>query len=220
MRTLLSGIVGSVAYGLAGPDSDVDRLGVFAVPTTELHGLRRPEKTHVHVAPDRTLHEAAKWCRLALQGNPTVLELVWLPEELYEVRTELGQALIDIRRAFASARRVRAAYLGFATSQVKKLGRETVPRSRRAKSARHLARLVHQGRELYTTGRLPVRLANPQWFRDFGERVADGDLYAARVLLAQAEDDFAATRTPLPERPDEAAVERWLRAMRAAHLED
>lgn len=30
---LLAGIVGSTAYGLAGPDSDVDRLGVFAVPT-------------------------------------------------------------------------------------------------------------------------------------------------------------------------------------------
>jgi hypothetical protein len=30
---LLSGIVGSQAYGLATPDSDVDRLGMFAFPT-------------------------------------------------------------------------------------------------------------------------------------------------------------------------------------------
>ena len=31
---LLSGIVGSTAYGLAGPDSDVDRLGMYAAPSS------------------------------------------------------------------------------------------------------------------------------------------------------------------------------------------
>ncbi|MFD7300744.1 DNA polymerase beta superfamily protein, partial [Streptomyces pharetrae] len=36
---LLSGVVGSTAYGLAHEDSDVDRLGVFAAPTESLHGL-------------------------------------------------------------------------------------------------------------------------------------------------------------------------------------
>lgn len=39
---LLSGVVGSTAYGLAGPHSDVDRLGVFAVATAALHGLHPP----------------------------------------------------------------------------------------------------------------------------------------------------------------------------------
>ena len=39
---LLEGIVGSTAYGLAGPHSDVDRLGVFAAPTRAFHGLYPP----------------------------------------------------------------------------------------------------------------------------------------------------------------------------------
>ncbi|WP_399208205.1 DNA polymerase beta superfamily protein [Streptomyces sp. SLBN-118] len=97
MNILLSGIVGSTAYGLAGPGSDVDRLGLFAVDTAALHGLHRPTESHVTTAPDRTLHEAAKWCRLALRGNPTVTELVWLPDDLYEVRTPLGDELIELR---------------------------------------------------------------------------------------------------------------------------
>jgi len=221
VNVLLSGIIGSTAYGLAGPGSDVDRLGVFAAPTARLHGLRAPKESYVTTGPDTTLHEAAKWCRLALGANPTAWELVWLPEELYETRTALGDELIAIRSAFASAPRVRDAYLGYATEQFKRLERRggLDVRKRAAKHARHLARLVHQGRTLYATGRVEVRLADPQWFLDFGERVAGGDLEPARRLLADAAAAFDATTTPLPDEPDTAAVEAWLRRVRAAYWE-
>jgi hypothetical protein len=222
---LLSGIVGSTAYGLATPESDVDRLGLFAAPTRAFHGLSAPRESLVTTAPDRTLHEAAKWCRLALGCNPTAMELVWLPDELYEVRTELGEDLIGIRDAFLSATRVRDAYLGYATQQFRKLESRgdgsfsADTRKRTAKHARHLARLVRQGLELYRTGHLPIRLHDPQWYLDFGERVAGGDLEQARLLLSEAEADFDGIRTPLPDRPDEEAVEAWLQAVRIAHLD-
>jgi uncharacterized protein len=223
---LLAGIVGSTAYGLATPDSDVDRLGVFAAPTQALLGLHEPKWSRVTTGPDQTLHEAKKWCKLALGGNPTVMELVWLPEDLYEVRTELGDELIGIRRAFLSAQRVRDAYFGYATQQFRRLENRgdgsfsADTRKRTAKHARHLARLLHQGRELYTTGDLRIRLSDPQWYRDFGDRVAGGGLDDASALLAQAEADFDAARTPLPDRPDENTVEKWLLRVRAAHASD
>lgn len=225
MNILLSGVVGSTAYGLATPSSDVDRLGLFATPTASLLGLRAPEESHVTAAPDRTLHEAAKWCRLALGGNPTVTELVWLPDDLYEVRTGLGEELIGIRSAFLSAARVREAYLGYATQQFRKLENRgdgafsSDTRRRTAKHARHLARLLHQGLELYATGELRIRLEDPQWYLDFGERVAGGDLEEARRRLAEAETGFAGVHTPLPDRPDEETVEKWLRRVRVAHYE-
>ncbi|MEV6691824.1 nucleotidyltransferase domain-containing protein [Micromonospora sp. NPDC051196] len=224
MHLLLSGIVGSVAYGLAGPGSDVDRIGVFAAPTVAFHGLHPPKESVVTTDPDTTLHEARKWCRLALSGNPTASELVWLPDDCYETRTEFGERLIGIRSAFLSAPRVRDAYLGYAAQQFRKLesrGDGTFSsdtRRRTAKHARHLARLVHQGRLLYATGVLEIRLADPDWFRDFGDRVAGGALDEARTLLAEAELDFDRIRTPLPNRPDEEPVERWLLDVRAAHL--
>ena len=244
MRLLLSGIVGSTAYGLAGPGSDVDRLGVFAAPTVAFHGLYPPRGSIVTTAPDRTWHEAGKWCRLALSANPTAIELVWLPDELYEVRTDLGHRLVDIRGAFLSADRVRDAYLGYATQQFRKISsrREAAPAAgaasaataaelaptgsaargsgprRIAKHARHLARLLHQGRELYATGRLTIRLDDPGYFLDFGERAAAGDLGPAQDLIARAQHDFHVIRTPLPQRPDEAAVDRWLLDVRAANL--
>lgn len=223
MNVLLSGIVGSTAYNLATEESDVDRLGIFAAPTEALLGLHRPKESVVSTDPDRTLHEAGKWCRLALAGNPTVMELVWLPADLYEVRTELGDRLIAIRTAFLSAPRVRDAYLGYATQQFKRLENRrdgsfsADTRKRTAKHARHLARLIHQGRELYRTGHLRIRLDDPGWFREFGDRVAGGDSDVARRALAAAERDFDTITTPLPDRPDEERVERWLLAVRAAH---
>ncbi|MFG2110329.1 nucleotidyltransferase domain-containing protein [Micromonospora chersina] len=221
MHLLLSGIVGSVAYGLAGPDSDVDRIGVFAAPTVAFHGLHPPRESVVTTDPDVTLHECAKYARLALSGNPTATELMWLPEECYETRTAFGKRLIGIRAAFLSAPRVRDAYLGYASQQFRKLtARDSTVGGRRrsAKHARHLARLLHQGRVLYATGVLEIRLADPEWFRAFGDRVAGGALAEAEELVAAAERDFARIRTPLPERPDEETVERWLLDVRAAHL--
>lgn len=43
--TLLSGIVGSQAYGMATPQSDEDRLGVVLMPTTSLIGLAMRKET-------------------------------------------------------------------------------------------------------------------------------------------------------------------------------
>ncbi|WP_151770634.1 nucleotidyltransferase domain-containing protein [Streptomyces abyssomicinicus] len=219
-NVLLSGVVGSTAYGLAHPGSDVDRLGLFAAPTVELHGLRTPKESYVTTAPDRTLHEAAKWCRLALSGNPTAMELVWLPDELYEVRTPLGDELIAVRSAFLSAGRVRNAYLGYAQQQFRRLQNRSDDslraerRGRTAKHARHLKRLCAQGLELYTTGRLTLRVDDPQEFHDFGERVA-ADPAAALSLLRHYETAFAQARGVLPEAPDEGPVEAWLHRVRA-----
>ena len=72
-------MVGSRAYGLAGPDSDTDRRGVYAAPA---HLFWRLDKPPTHV--DGPLDEQVSWevercCVLALQGNPTVLEALWSP---------------------------------------------------------------------------------------------------------------------------------------------
>ncbi|MFF7637379.1 DNA polymerase beta superfamily protein [Kitasatospora sp. NPDC008050] len=220
VRILLSAVVGSTAYGLARPGSDLDRLGVFAVATEELHGLRRPAESVVSTAPDRTWHEAAKWCRLALVCNPTAGELVWLPEDLYEERTPLGAELIGLRRSFLSAGAVRSAYLGYAGQQLRKLRtRDTTvaeTRARAAKHARHLVRLVEQAVGLHETGELRVRLADPERVRELGERIADRP-QTAEPLLAEAEHRLNRPGV-LPAAPDERPVEDWLRRVRLANL--
>ncbi len=224
MNILLSGIVGSTAYGLAGPDSDIDRLGVFAHDTVDLHGLEVPAETVTSSKPDTTFHEARKFAQLSLGGNPTVSELMWLPCDLYEARHPLGDELIAIRYAFLSAKRVRDAYLGYATQQFKRLETRgdgsfsADTRKRTAKHARHLLRLCAQGLELFRSGTLRIRLEDPQRYLDFGERVAGGDIEHARRVMNGYEEAFDAAKTSLPDEPDRAAVETWLRLVRVAYF--
>jgi len=217
---LLSGIVGSTAYGLAGPDSDVDRLGMYAAPTLSLLGLHTARDSHVTSSPDVTFHEAAKLARLVLGGNPTASELLWLPDDLYELRTPLGDEAIGLRTAFLSARRVHDAYLGYATQQFRKLlSRDPTWTHRKiAKHARHLMRLVDQGHELYTTGNVTIRLRDPERYHAFGEQVA-ADPETARPFMAAAEERFATARSVLPTEPDSAAAEDWLLRVRKAFWE-
>ncbi|HEX4221660.1 MAG TPA: nucleotidyltransferase domain-containing protein [Pseudonocardiaceae bacterium] len=218
---LLAGIVGSTAHGLAGPESDVDRLGIFAVPTLSLLGLDAPALSRVTVHPDVTMHEAGKAARLLLSANPTVTELLWLAADLYEQRTDLGDELIEIRSAFLSAARVRDAYLGYASQQFRKLlGRSdgtfsSDVRNRTAKHARHLKRLVDQGLGLYTTGSLSVRLDDPESYLSFGQQAA-ADPDSARPMLAEAQARFDRTRSALPAEPDRDRVQDWLLRVRNA----
>jgi uncharacterized protein len=224
MHVLLSGIVGSTAYGLAGPDSDVDRIGIYAAPTAAFHGLNPPmgkAATVVQHDPgDATFHEALKACTLMMGGNPTLSEILWL--ESHEIRTALGDELVGIRSAFTSAKRCRDAYFGYAVSQLKRLletGQfQSKMRKRQTKHGRHLLRLLDQGYALYTTGHLPIRVEDPQRYFDFGERVST-DPDVARAALAEAEAKFDTATSPLPDEPDRAAVEAWLLRVRRAFLD-
>lgn len=218
-NVLLSGIVGSVAYGLATEDSDTDRLGMFACPTEKVLGLYPPVQSIVRTSPDITFHEVGKFLSLALKCNPTITELLWLPDDLYETRTDLGDKLIGIRQSLLSATLVRNAYLGYATQQFRRLENRSEhgdhsfsadTRKRTAKHARHLLRLLHQGMELYETGTLIVRLADPDWYHRFGDIVAEGDIQAAQREISAAEKWINSADPALPEKPDLARAEQWL----------
>lgn len=219
MNIILSGIVGSTAYGLNTPESDIDRLGVFVSSTHMFLGLHPPIETHTTVKPDMTLHEVGKFIKLALNVNPTVTELLWLDE--YENQTEFGSSLIDIRESFLSKNRVRNAYLGYATQQFQRLAQRgdgsfsADTRKRTAKHARHLARLLKQGVQLYSSGKLTVKLEDPEWYMKFGESIANGgDLEDAKALIRLAETDFNVINSPLPEKPNEIKAEQYLQKVR------
>jgi predicted nucleotidyltransferase len=220
--TLLGGIVGSTAYGLKQAGSDVDRLGVRAATWAELTGLHPPTgkngSSWTSKDPDGAVHEALKFCHLALGCNPTVLEIMWLPPNLVEVQHPLGTSLVEIREKFLSRQGVRNAYLGYATQQFKQLGARgsfsSTLRNRTEKHARHLLRLLTQGTRLYVTGTLELLVQSPETYFDFGRKVAAGDLDLAQRELAAAERIFDKAVSPLAEQPDQEVVEEWLRKAR------
>jgi len=213
-NVLLSGVVGSTAYGLAHEESDIDRLGVYAVDTRALHGLEKPAEAHVTTDPDTTFHEARKYCSLALSCNPTAMELIWL--ESYETATALGRELVAIRDSFLSAHRVRNSYLGYASQQLAKIKtRGPDARIRSEKHARHLVRLLEQGTVLHRTGQLTIRLPDPEWVADMGVEIAEHPAQGDS-LLRTCEEVFDRPGA-LPESPDRQPAEAWLQRVRAAH---
>lgn len=228
---LITGIVGSQAYGLAGADSDVDTLSVAAAPTHVFHGLHAPlgkAGTKATTDPDTVVHEAGKFISLCLSANPTVNELLWLPADCYQQVHPLGQELLDIRRSLLGAQRVRDAYFGYAIAQFKRLRNRagtsfsSDTQARTEKHARHLLRLVHGGVELYLTGHLTVRLPDPQRYRDFGHLIAtnpEKGLELAESTLAANAAALDAKPSVLPEYPDPAAAEAWLLRVRAHFYE-
>ncbi len=204
---LLKGLVGSQAFGLANETSDKDYLGIYAAPTVMFHGLDKVQESFVFKNPDTTYHEAGKYCRLALKCNPTILDLLWV--NVYNVRSRLGTELVNMRNNFLSEKYVRNSYIGYAVSQLGKL-----TQSSKAKQARHMYRLLHQGYELYTTGNYSLRLADPEKFIAFGEKVSFGDVLAAKDLLNEYANKFDSATSVLPEKPNQQPIEEWLRKVR------
>ncbi|MBF6449123.1 nucleotidyltransferase domain-containing protein [Nocardia elegans] len=218
---LLEGVVGSQAYGLATETSDTDYAGVYAEPTSALLGLHPPARASRtgRGGDDAVYHEIGKAMALMLSCNPTAYELLWL--DTYTVTTAFGRELVSLRGCFASARRVRRAYVGYAAAQLRDLEQRPHPSpDRRAKQARHTLRLLWQGHHLYTTGYLPIRVPDPERYLEFGHRAAAEGATPVRAVLAEYEAAFAEATSALRKEPDEAPIESLLQRIRRAYLNE
>lgn len=225
---LLLGVTGSTAYGLATEASDIDRLGIYCVPTEVLFGLsfNRGKASRVLTDPDDVqMHEISKYVSLVLKGNPTVTELLYL--DSYEVRDPRIEPLFEIRSKLLGQRTIRAAYSGYAYAQAKRLAsRQAEGRKgfnsdlakRTAKHGRHCFRLMLQAEQLLTTGAITVDVSS---HRDelfaIGE-LAENDVDEFLRLFEQREAELAALPSDLPQEPDVAAAEAFLTEFRIANL--
>ena len=217
-HTILAVVVGSRAYGLDGPGSDHDRRGVYAAPTRAFWGLDKPP-THLD-GPDAEQFswELERFCTLALQGNPTVLEVLWSP--LIETVTADGRELLAARPAFLS-RRVAQTYGSYAPDQLDRVAarRERTGETNH-KQAMHMIRLLYAGVHVLRTGEI---LVDVRHLRDRLLTVRRGDLpwdavagWAADLLTELAD---AAAVTGLPHEPDRGAIDRLLTAVRERNLQ-
>lgn len=176
---IIRGVVGSTALGTAiASQDDRDEMGVFIEPPENVCGLtpadhyiHRDRPTGVRSEPgdlDLTLYSLRRFCRLAAQGNPSILLLLWLPNFLVLKRE--GGDLLKIREACIS-RSAGERFLGYLVSQRMRLTGErsrTVNRPELVekygydtKFAMHALRLGLQGIELLTTRNLSLPIREP-----------------------------------------------------------
>lgn len=151
---------GSRAYGIDQAGSDDDYLGVFVSPLASFVSINGPgPDTLAGNAPDFTLHEIGKFCRLALKGNPAILETLWNPNLV--ACDAWGRELISIRSKCLH-RGSLAVYVEYAQAQLKKMvkgsGLHSKGGSYNGKFGAHLVRLLHAGIQLAETGEVQVRV--------------------------------------------------------------
>ncbi|MEV4640184.1 nucleotidyltransferase domain-containing protein [Actinoplanes sp. NPDC049548] len=217
-RTILAVVVGSRAYGLDGPDSDHDRRGVYAAPTRAFWHLDKPP-THLDGPRDEQFTwEIERFCTLALQANPTVLEVLWSP--LVEHATADGHELRAARHAFLS-RHVAHTYGAYAQDQLKRVAaRRKRTGETNHKQAMHMIRLLLAGAHVLRTGEV---LVDVRPLRDQLLRIkSGGEPWESVVSWAeqlQADLADAETTSTLPDEPDRAAVDALLTGVRERGLQ-
>jgi predicted nucleotidyltransferase len=237
-NTVLRGLVGSSVHGLvlSGTD-DRDEMGVCIEPRRYVVGFRKFEQWVYRSAAEREGHAGArsqagdldltvyslrKWARLALQGNPTVLLLLYLPDDAIVVRTEVGKQLQALAPAFAS-RQAGRRFLGYLEAQRQRLvgerGQRDVNRAELVeqfgydtKYAMHMLRLGHQGVEFLETGRLTLPMCEP--VRSHLMDIRRGRSNLAEVLAECTELEVRLSvlldSSPLPPEPNIDRVERFV----------
>lgn len=210
---------GSRLYGTAREDSDHDIRGVYLESPEQIYGFR-PSNTIEKKDPDTVIYPLKRFCHLALNANPNILEVLFADDRFRLQPATWFEPFLSIRRLFLS-QQVRHTYGGYAHAQRKKVenGESPSKNTRQhlveahgydTKYAAHSIRLLLQGKQILTQG-------------DFSPTLMDNDLsLVLSVLHGHVEkDDFLelsrlleqelhAVSSSLPLLPDQAQVEARL----------
>ena len=120
-RTILHVRSGSHSYGTNIATSDEDFKGVCVPPSSVLHGFLANFEQAVSTAPvDQVIYDIRKFMRLAADGNPGLLEMLWTADEDRLVCTDAGRRLVDARSLFLS-KKVKHTFCGYSASQLKRI---------------------------------------------------------------------------------------------------
>ena len=233
-----SGVHGT---GISGQD-DRDEMGICLEPARLVTGLARMpggvefQQYQRHTVWDQpgglanrsgagdldvVVYSARKWCRLALDGNPTVLLALFVPDEEVVFRNEVGAELVANASRFVS-KLAADRFLGYLRSQKESMTGEVGAHTNRpelvavhgydTKFAMHALRLGVQGVELLTSGRITLPVPEPD--REYLRAIRRGEVELAEVIGAvdRAERNLEDLRdgADLPAEPDRAWVDEWL----------
>jgi hypothetical protein len=120
-RTIFLTLHGSRAYGLNRAGSDVDVKGIAVPPAEVLHGfLSSFEQAELRAPVDAVIYEIRKFCRLAVNGNPNIIEILFTDTRHWLATTPQHEMLWERREAFLS-RKVRHTFAGYAQAQLKRI---------------------------------------------------------------------------------------------------
>lgn len=147
-RTVFLVMAGSHAYGFATPESDHDYRGIAIPPVDTYIGLKdkfeqcvdTDKNKHVYThfpvgllqddprhtpgaeGPDMQVMELAKFVRLALQNNPSIIEILFTDPKYWLICRPIMDRLLEHKEKLLS-KACKARFCGYALSQLKRIKR-------------------------------------------------------------------------------------------------
>jgi predicted nucleotidyltransferase len=173
--TLYTCKIGSHAYGLTTPDSDLDLRGVVVPDDLAYYfGTKTFEQQVYSEEEDHVAWHLRKFCHLASKGNTQMLEMLFSPQDCWVSLNPLFHMnILDNRDKFITNEIFNAIH-GYAYSEHRKaLGESSRDLGERRKqdvasygysgrNASHCIRLLYAGAQALTMGVFPVRLESPE----------------------------------------------------------
>ncbi len=155
--TLLKVLVGSQAHGLATPESDADFRSVYALPTQNILSLNFKYKGSTWLEgdiEDNTAWEIGHFLSLAMQCNPTILEVFLAPK--VEASAIYGNELRSLFPVLWTPQKAYDAFTGYGKNQQKKFLDKKDKRPNKYAAA-HIRTLVNLN-QLLSEGTFSVNL--------------------------------------------------------------
>ncbi len=216
-NTIATVTVGSRAFGLADDNSDHDVMGVYVETPEQVMGLS-PSDGHwvwrsVGVgAPslpgdiDQTSYSLRKYVKLAKDGNPNILTLLWGEGFM----TDLGHELQGMACHIVSMKAIERSF-GWFNSEMKWL-ESNRDGHRWNKRAAHTFRLVCNALDLAKHGamKMPMSTSDVEQYRVLRE--GEGGYSNTMEFLSSMGDALlaAAKKSSLQTIPNHSLVDKWL----------
>lgn len=230
-------VIGSTIHGLSVPGTDdLDLMGICVDNPFEALGLgnsfeQHEWRTQPQGVPsgvgdvDLTVYSLRKYLRLVANGNPTLLNLLFVAPESRHIDSTIATELRALTPQIVS-RESAARYKGYLRAQRERLtgerGQKHTGKARRekymaadgwdTKYAMHMVRLGLQGVELLKTGKITLPMAEPERSQLMAIRLGETTEQAAIDWALRLEDELSvlAHSSPLREHPDRPALETWM----------
>lgn len=165
-QIVLSVVVGSKLHGLDTPTSDTDIRGVFIHPLKDMLSPFKTMKSTSWIEGDvdNTAYELADFCKHAVHGNATILEVFFSNQIL--ASSPIADEMRQNWRKFIDTDKFVMASRGYAANQLNKMALfddiGIKDQSRTPKFAVAYCRVLWQCAEFLRTGEFPCQITDPE----------------------------------------------------------
>jgi predicted nucleotidyltransferase len=171
---------------------------------------------------DLTIYSLRKFLRLAMQGNPQIIQTLFVPPALTLWRNRDGNELQELA-PFIVSKKAGMRYLGYMESQRQKLlgerGQKRVNRPELeekfgfdTKYMMHVLRLGFQGVELLSTGKLSFPMPDADRAFTYATRLGEVPLQEALTKAGELERELKdlLSSSWVRDEPDREYIQSWM----------